>query len=97
MSLNNGIVLPGITRASIISLLNDHAAKRKDFPLDGVSRNVRVVERDIAMSEVVDSAKDGSLKGSVVVPKNSVLLTFTCPHPRPSLSWMMTGLRRISL
>ena len=32
MSLDNGIVLPGITRASLISMLEDHASGRKTVP-----------------------------------------------------------------
>lgn len=63
MSLSNGIVLPGITRDSIIELLRKHGANEKDFPLDGMLRNIRVVERDISMSEITSSLADGSLKG----------------------------------
>ena len=63
MSLDNGIVLPGITRASLISMLEDHASGRKPFPIEGVPTNVRVIERDIPMNELVEGSKDGSLKG----------------------------------
>lgn len=63
MSLSNGIVLPGITRESIIELLKSHGAGEKDFPLDGMPKNIRVVERDISMSEITSSLADGSLKG----------------------------------
>lgn len=65
MSLDNGIVLPGITRDSIIQLLNDQVDGRKDFPLVGMPRKIRVVERDISMPEVVNCIDDASLKGSV--------------------------------
>jgi branched-chain amino acid aminotransferase len=63
MSLSNGIVLPGITRESIIELLQKHGAGEKDMPLEGMPRNIRVVERDISMSEITSSLADGSLKG----------------------------------
>lgn len=63
MGLDNGIVLPGVTRASILELLRDHASGKAEFPLPGMPKNIRVVERDIAMQEIVDGSKDGSLKG----------------------------------
>lgn len=63
MGLDNGIVLPGVTRASIIELLKDHADGKAEFPLPGMPKNIRVVERDIPMAEIVDGAKDGSLVG----------------------------------
>ena len=63
MSLDNGIVLPGITRESIIQLLNDHAAGRHEFPIAGMPRKIRVVERDLSMPEVAEAVADGTLKG----------------------------------
>lgn len=63
MSLDNGIVLPGVTRESIIQLLQDHASGKKAFPLEGMPTKLRVVERDISMKELSEGAKDGSLKG----------------------------------
>lgn len=63
MSLDNGIVLPGITRESIIQLLEDHASGKAEFPIAGMPKNIRVVERDIPMAEIIDGVKDGSLKG----------------------------------
>lgn len=63
MSLDNGIVLPGVTRESIITLINDHASGKKAFPLEGMPKNIRVVERDISMNEIIEGTKDGSLKG----------------------------------
>jgi branched-chain amino acid aminotransferase len=67
MPLENGIVLPGITRESIIQLLTEHADGTKEFPLEGMPKEVRVVERDITMGEVVEGIKDGSLKGYVLI------------------------------
>lgn len=69
MSLDNGIVLPGVTRQSIIELLEDHASGKKAFPFaEGdvkMPEKIRVVERDISMGEILEGLKDGSLKGYV--------------------------------
>ncbi|RXK37389.1 branched-chain-amino-acid transaminase [Tremella mesenterica] len=59
MSLANGIVLPGVTRSSIIELLTNHASGIKDFPTVGMPKNIRVVERDIPMQEIIDGIADG--------------------------------------
>ena len=61
MSLDNGIVLPGITRESLMELLEKHAAGSSDL-LEGLPRKVRVVQRDISMPEIVAGIADGSLK-----------------------------------
>lgn len=61
MGLDNGIVLPGITRESLIELLETHAAGSSSL-LEGLPQKIRVVERDIPMSEIVSSIEDGSLK-----------------------------------
>ncbi|WWD22611.1 hypothetical protein CI109_107104 [Kwoniella shandongensis] len=63
MSLDGGIVLPGVTRFSLIQLLTEHAEGKKDFPLEGMPKNVRVVERDISMPEIISSLENGTLKG----------------------------------
>jgi branched-chain amino acid aminotransferase len=63
MSLDNGIVLPGITRESIIQLLEEHASGKAEFPLEGMEKKIRVVQRDIAMGEIISGIEDGSLKG----------------------------------
>ncbi|OXC64515.1 hypothetical protein AYX13_06140 [Cryptococcus neoformans] len=67
MSLDNGIVLPGVTRESIIELLEDHASGKKAFPFaDGnveMPEKIRIVERDISMGEILEGLEDGSLKG----------------------------------
>ncbi|WRT63109.1 uncharacterized protein IL334_000012 [Kwoniella shivajii] len=63
MSLSNGIVLPGITRESIIELLNEHAEGKREFPIQGVPKNIRVVERDLSMPEIINGLEDGTLKG----------------------------------
>lgn len=63
MALDDGIVLPGITRASIKELLEDHASGKSEFPLEGMPKNIRVVERDTTMAELIEGIQDGSLKG----------------------------------
>lgn len=63
MGLEDGIVLPGVTRASIKQLLEDHASGKAEFPLPGMPKNIRVVERDTTMAELIEGIKDGSLKG----------------------------------
>ncbi|ODN98442.1 branched-chain-amino-acid transaminase [Cryptococcus wingfieldii CBS 7118] len=63
MGLEDGLVLPGITRESLIELIEDHAAGRKDFPVSGMPKQVRVVERNITMKEIISSLEDGTLLG----------------------------------
>ncbi|KAK4688242.1 branched-chain amino acid aminotransferase, partial [Tremellales sp. Uapishka_1] len=63
MALDNGIVLPGITRASIIELLENHSDGTAEFPLKGMPKKIRVVERDISMGEIKKGLADGTLKG----------------------------------
>ncbi len=65
MGLENGIVLPGITRDSIIKLLNAHAEGKAS--IEGLQKEVRVVERDISMPELVKSNEDGTLQGCVTL------------------------------
>lgn len=67
MGLDNGIVLPGITRESLMELLGQHADGSSSL-LEGLPRKVRVVERDISMPEIVASIADGSLKALVPRP-----------------------------
>lgn len=64
MGLDNGIVLPGVTRDSFATLLKDHGdGKETPFKGSGLPDKIRVVERDIAMSEIEESSADGTLKG----------------------------------
>jgi branched-chain amino acid aminotransferase len=74
MSLDNGIVLPGVTRMSIIEMLQDHASGAEDTLLESLPREVRVVERDFSMPEVVESIADGTLKAWVNAPGWTCLL-----------------------
>lgn len=88
MSLDNGIVLPGVTRESIIELLEDHASGKKAFPFaDGnveMPEKIRIVERDISMGEILEGLEDGSLKGYVF--SSFLLLLFG------SFSWFLLSI-----
>jgi len=43
--------------------LTEHADGKKEFPIDGMPKKIRVVERDFSMPEVVKSLEDGTLRG----------------------------------
>ncbi|GAA6046946.1 hypothetical protein JCM3770_003443 [Rhodotorula araucariae] len=54
------MILPGVTRDSILTLARDHASgKRK---LEGLPDNLTVSERNLTMPEIVEASKNGSLK-----------------------------------
>lgn len=55
----NGMILPGVTRDSILALTRDHA--KGTSPLPGLPENVTVSEREISMREVADAADKGDL------------------------------------
>ncbi|KDN45101.1 branched-chain amino acid aminotransferase II [Tilletiaria anomala UBC 951] len=55
----NGMILPGVTRASILELARDHLAGK--FPIDGLPSDLIVSEREINMAEVVEAEKSGCL------------------------------------
>lgn len=54
----NGLILPGVTRMSILELLRAH--QNGEVQLPGVPK-IEVNERDITMSEVVKAADEGKL------------------------------------
>ncbi|KAL7416797.1 putative branched-chain-amino-acid aminotransferase 2 [Mrakia frigida] len=54
------IILPGVTRDSILSLLHDHANGTALLP--NLPQNITVVERQIPMQEVLDAEKNGTLR-----------------------------------
>lgn len=54
------MILPGVTRDSILSLARGHADG--SHPLEGLPANFSVVERNMTMSEIVRASEDGSLK-----------------------------------
>jgi len=59
-SLISDIILPGVTRDSILSLLHDHANGTSLLP--NLPKNITVVERQIPMAEVLAAEKNGTLR-----------------------------------
>ena len=55
----NGMILPGVTRSSILGLLRAHVDG--SAPLPGLPKNLIVSERDINMKEIVDAEANGTL------------------------------------
>lgn len=55
----NGMILPGVTRDSIIGLARAHASGERR--LDGLPSDLKVSEREISMGEVVRASEEGSL------------------------------------
>ncbi|GAA6000699.1 uncharacterized protein JCM10292_000551 [Rhodotorula paludigena] len=54
------MILPGVTRDSILTLLRDHASGKNK--LDGLPEKLIVSERNITMPEVAEAAKNGTLR-----------------------------------
>lgn len=59
-SLESGLILPGITRMTILDLARKHAANPRESGLDLPSKLV-VSERKILLAEIVDASKQGTL------------------------------------
>jgi branched-chain amino acid aminotransferase len=55
----DGMVLPGVTRDSILTLAKEHISGKKKLP--GLPDKLVISERPVAMAEVQKAAKDGSL------------------------------------
>jgi branched-chain amino acid aminotransferase len=55
----DGMILPGVTRDSVLTLAREHASGKKKLP--GLPDKLVVTERPISMSEVQAASKDGSL------------------------------------
>lgn len=55
----DGMILPGVTRDSVLSLARDHAAGKHE--VEGLPEKLVVVERPITMKEVKDASHDGRL------------------------------------
>lgn len=53
------MILPGVTRDSILGLARDHASGKISIP--GLPQNIVVSEREIGMAEVEKASKDGRL------------------------------------
>lgn len=54
------MILPGVTRDSILALARGHADG--SHKLDGLPDKFSVVERNMTMPEIVEASKNGSLK-----------------------------------
>ncbi|GAA6029846.1 hypothetical protein JCM8097_001076 [Rhodosporidiobolus ruineniae] len=55
------IILPGVTRDSVLSLARAHADPSNPYRLEGLPSRLTVLERDISMSEVKAAADAGAL------------------------------------
>lgn len=55
----DGMILPGVTRDSVLSLAKGHVAKT--LPLKGLPEKFMVSERPIPMKEVIAASKNNTL------------------------------------
>ncbi|KAJ3512732.1 hypothetical protein NLJ89_g3355 [Agrocybe chaxingu] len=55
----DGMILPGVTRDSVLTLAREHASGVKTIP--GLPRNITVSERPVTMKEVKEASKSGRL------------------------------------
>jgi branched-chain amino acid aminotransferase len=55
----NGMILPGVTRDSILGLARDHASGK--WRIEGLPSKLKVSEREINMAEIIKASKDGRL------------------------------------
>jgi branched-chain amino acid aminotransferase len=55
----NGMILPGVTRDSILGLARDHVSGK--MPIAGLPADLQVTEREINMGEFEQASKDGRL------------------------------------
>jgi branched-chain amino acid aminotransferase len=53
------LILPGVTRDSVLVLAREHASKKN--PIPGLPSNLVISERPISMKEVKAKAKSGNL------------------------------------
>ncbi|KAF9529456.1 branched-chain amino acid aminotransferase II [Crepidotus variabilis] len=54
----DGMILPGVTRDSVLTLAREHSQGKK---LDGLDRKITVTERSVKMSEVKEAAEKNKL------------------------------------
>ncbi|CAD6884765.1 unnamed protein product [Tilletia controversa] len=59
----NGMILPGVTRDSILNLTRDYAAGKSAFPIEGLPDADKFVvsEREINMREIIEARDEGRL------------------------------------
>jgi branched-chain amino acid aminotransferase len=55
----DGMILPGVTRDSVLTLAREHVSGKKKLP--GLPDGLVVSERPITMSEVAEASKSGDL------------------------------------
>jgi branched-chain amino acid aminotransferase len=55
----NDLILPGVTRDSVLALARDHTSGKK--PIVGLPADLVVSERSITMKEVKEKAQSGNL------------------------------------
>ncbi|EGO03887.1 hypothetical protein SERLA73DRAFT_175578 [Serpula lacrymans var. lacrymans S7.3] len=55
----DGMILPGVTRDSVLALARNHVAGTKR--LDGLPEQIKISERPITMAEVISASKSGQL------------------------------------
>jgi len=55
----DGMILPGVTRDSVLALARDHASNKHRLP--GLSHNLIVSERPVTMAEIKEASKNGTL------------------------------------
>lgn len=56
------MILPGVTRDSLLSLARAHADPSNPFKLDGLPERLIVTEREITMEEIKHAASNGTLR-----------------------------------
>lgn len=55
----DGLILPGVTRDSVLALARDHASGKR--PVSGLPSNLVVEERDVTMAEIKSAVQKGEL------------------------------------
>ncbi|KAJ1020878.1 hypothetical protein NDA18_005726 [Ustilago nuda] len=55
----NGMILPGVTRDSILHIAKDHVSGK--YPIDSLPKNLKVSEREISIHEVIKAEHSGEL------------------------------------
>jgi branched-chain amino acid aminotransferase len=73
----DGMILPGVTRASILSLVRDHISGKKR--LADLPENIIVSERPVTMKEVKDASESGRIV-ELFGSGNTFLSPVCCQH-----------------